>query len=130
MIEPMPTEIVIETEDRPGVLAQIGELFGELEINIFAAAAFTHGGKGILHFVVDDVDRARGALEQAGHRISTTREVLNASLDDRPGELGKFARKLADAGVNITSFYTAGSSGGDTEIILAVDDVDAARGQL
>jgi hypothetical protein len=126
----VPTEIVVETEDRPGVLAQIGEMFGEIEINILAVAAFTHEGKGILHFVVDDAGRAQGSLEAAGFKVMTVREVLNASLDDRPGEIGRFARKLADAGVNITSFYTAGSGMGDTEIILAVDNVEAAKGRI
>ncbi len=126
----MPTEIVVESEDRPGILAQIGEMFGEIEINILAAAAFTHEGKGVLHFVVDDSDRAQGSLEAAGYKVLTVREVLNTTLDDRPGELGRFARKLADAGVNITSSYTSGSAIGDTEIILAVDNVEAARGRL
>lgn len=126
----MPTEIVVESEDRPGILAQIGEMFGEIEINILAAAAFTHEGKGIIHFVVDDADRAQGSLEQAGYKVMTVREVLNVSVDDRPGELGRFARKLADAGVNITSFYTAGSGMGDTELILAVDNVEAAKGRI
>lgn len=59
------------------------------------------------------------------------REVLGVSLDNRPGELGRFARSLAEAGINITSFYTAGeTASGDAEIIIAVDNVEAARGRL
>ncbi len=42
----MPTEIVIEAEDQPGMMAAIGELFGEASVNITAAAAFTHDGRG------------------------------------------------------------------------------------
>ena len=123
----MPTDIVIETQDRPGVIAMIGELFGEARVNIRAAAAFTHEGRGYLHFVVDDPDRALAALKRDGWRVVHSQEVLAVSLDDRPGELGRYARRLADAGLNITTLYTGASNAGDLEIIVAVDDVEAAR---
>jgi hypothetical protein len=123
----VPTDIVIETQDRPGVIAMIGELFGEARVNIRAAAAFTHEGRGYLHFVVDDPDRALAALKRDGWRVVHSQEVLAVSLDDRPGELGRYARRLADAGLNITTLYTGASNAGDLEIIVAVDDVEAAR---
>ena len=123
-------EIVVEARDEPGVLAHIGEMFGKVEVNILAAAAFTFNGKGIIHFVVDDADKAIGVLKETKNKVLQVREVLSVSLDDRPGELGRFARRMADAGVNITSFYTAGASGGDAELIIAVDDLEAARDRL
>lgn len=126
----MPTEIVVETADEPGMLAGVGELFGERGVNITAGAAFTHGGRGFLHFVVDDADQGVGILKEAGYEIIQVREVLLVSLDDRPGELGRFARRLSDAGVNITSFYTGGGRAGDKELIIAVDDVETVREQL
>ena len=61
----MPTEIVIEAEDRPGMMASLGELLGEAGVNITAAAAFTHDGRGFLHFVVQEADRAMSALRDA-----------------------------------------------------------------
>lgn len=123
----MPTEIAIETEDRPGVLAEIGELFEQADVNVLAAAAFTHEGRGQLHFVVDDADHAVGTLRQAEYKIFSIHEVLALSLDDSPGELGRLARRLADAGVNILSFYTTGAGPGDKEVIMAVDKVESAR---
>lgn len=124
----MPTELIVAVKDEPGMLASVGELFGEQEINIAAAAAFTHQGKGYLHFVVDDADRAVGVLKENGYEVDEIREVVSVTLDDQPGELGRYARNLANAGVNILSFYTGGSKGGDTEVILAVDDVESVRG--
>ena len=123
----MPTEIVIETKDRPGVIAEIGELFGKQRINIRAAAAFTHEGSGFLHFVVDDADSAIPALKQAGWDVVRRSEVLAVSLDDRPGELGRYARRLANAGINISALYMAGGQAGDLEVIVAVENVEAAR---
>ncbi|HLF69928.1 MAG TPA: ACT domain-containing protein, partial [Actinomycetota bacterium] len=85
----MPTEIVIVAPDKPGVVATIGEMFGEVGVNIIAGAAFTHAGQGILHFVVDAADRAIHALENAGFQVSQVREVLAVSIEDRPGEIGR-----------------------------------------
>ena len=70
----MPTEIVVETRDRPGGIAEIGELFGNARVNIKAAAAFAHGGQGYLHFVVDNADRALAALKVGGWKVSQARE--------------------------------------------------------
>ena len=123
----MPTEIVIEAEDRPGMMASLGELLGEAGVNITAAAAFTHEGRGFLHFVVQEADRALSALREASWQVVGVQEVLSISLDDRPGELGRFARQLAEAGINITSLYIAGGRAGDKELVVAVDDLHKAR---
>ena len=123
----MPTEIVVETEDRPGVIAEIGELFGQARVNIKAAAAFSQNGSGHLHFVVDNADRALAALKVGGWKVTAKREVLSVSLGDEAGELGRYARRLAEAGVNITALYTAGERAGERELIVAVDDLAAAR---
>ncbi|HKW71134.1 MAG TPA: ACT domain-containing protein [Candidatus Dormibacteraeota bacterium] len=124
----MPTEIVIETQDRPGVIAAIGELFGQRRINIRAAAAFAHEGRGFLHFVVDDAESAIAALKPAGWNVVQRREVLAVSLDDQPGELGRYARRLANAGINISALYMAAGQAGDLEVIVAVENLEAARG--
>lgn len=123
----MPTEIVVEAEDQPGMMAAIGELFGTAGVNITAAAAFTHDGRGFFHFVVEEADKAMAALRDGGWQVVGVQEVLSVSLDDRPGELGRFARKLADSGINITSLYIAGGRAGDKELVVAVDDLHRAR---
>jgi len=125
----MPTEIVVEAEDRPGAVAAVGELLGDAHVNITAAAAFTYEWMGFLHFVVKEADRAMTALKEGGWHVVRVQEVMSVSLDDRPGELGRFARRLADSGINITSFYIAGGRrGGDKELIVAVDDLKRVRG--
>jgi hypothetical protein len=123
----VPTEIVVETADRPGVIAEIGELLGNAKVNIRAAAAIAHGGQGYLHFVVDNADRALSVLKLGGWKVGATREVLAVTIDDEPGELGRYARRLAAAGVSITALYMAGERAGDKELIVAVDDIAAAR---
>jgi hypothetical protein len=123
----MLEEVTIVVEDRPGVLAEIGELLGTAGVNIETLSASAHSGRGYVHLVVDDGDEAGEALKANGFDVQGTRQVLTATLDDRPGELGRYCRKLADAGITISSVYVARRGGGETELIFCVDDLDSAQ---
>ncbi|MGH9194301.1 MAG: ACT domain-containing protein [Acidimicrobiia bacterium] len=118
------TEIVIEVPDRPGVLASIGEILGDAKVNIVAAAAFTAKGTGILHLVVDESQDALAALKKKKIPVAKVREVYAVSIEDRPGELGRFARRLADRGSNISALYLAGERFGDKELIVAIEEIE------
>lgn len=125
----MLEEIIVSVEDdRPGVLAEIGELLGRNEVNIETLAASTHFGKGIVHLIVDDGEDAGEALKSNGFSVISSRPVMSATLDDRPGEFGRYCRRLSDAGIDISAVYLAKRAGGETELIFAVDDLDAASG--
>ena len=123
----MLEEIIVVVDDRPGILAEIGELLGRSQVNIETLCASTHNGQGVIHLVVDDGDDAAEALTANGFKVEDTRPVLTATLDDRPGELGRYCRRLTDAGVVISAAYVAKRGGGETELIFAVDDLNAAR---
>ena len=66
---------------------------------------------------------ARSALKAAGISVTSEREVLVVDAKDRPGELGRVSRKLADAGVNIQLFYI--STG--MKFVIGVDDAKKAK---
>ena len=121
------TEIILQVEDKPGTLASIGEVLGDASVNILAAAVFTRGGKGVVHLVVDEAGPAESALKGAGVDVSEVRDVYSVTLEDRPGELGRWARSLADAGVNISTLYVGGERAGEKELIVAVDDTPKGR---
>ena len=123
----MLEEIIVVADERPGVLAEIGELLGDAGVNIETLSAFNSDGTGVVHLVVDDGDDAGEILAQNGFKVEGTRAVLTATLDDRPGELGRYCRRLASQGVGISAAYVAKRGGGETELIFAVDDIDAAR---
>jgi hypothetical protein len=123
----MLEEIIVVADERPGVLAEIGELLGDAGVNIETISAFNSDGTGVVHLVVDDGDDAGEILAQNGFKVEGTRAVLTATLDDRPGELGRYCRRLASQGVGISAAYVAKRGGGETELIFAVDDLEAAR---
>ena len=121
------TEIVVEVEDRPGMLASIGEVLGGADVNIIAAAVFTQSGRGIIHLVVDDSSSALRALGDARVDVKDVQDVYSVTLEDRPGELGRYARSLSDHGVNISTLYVAGERGGEKELIVSVENSKEPR---
>jgi hypothetical protein len=123
----MLEEIIVTADDRPGVLADIGELLGRANVNIETLTANTYNGLGVIHLVVDDGEEAGQLLRSNGFKVEGTRPVLTATLEDQPGELGRYCRRLARSGITISAAYVARRGGGETEMIFAVDDVEAAK---
>lgn len=119
----MPWDITTEIENRPGTLAEIGEALGRAGVNIEGICGFPCEGVGVIHVLVDDPDPAVSALESAGVKVRGSREVLVATIEDRPGAFGELARRFADAGINIDLVYLINLP----EVVLGVDDIEAGR---
>ena len=122
----MAYDITVLIDDLPGALAQVGEKLGESGINIDGYCSSTVGIKTQLHVLVQDAEAARSALEAGGIQVLQEREVLTVDMADSPGELGKVARRIADAGINIDMVYM----GTDSRLVVAVYDLDSARQAL
>jgi hypothetical protein len=125
----MATDLTVILEDRPGELARLGEVTGQVGVNILGMCALTGEGRGYIHLLVADekADTTRTALEDAGMGVADAREVLVVDIEDRPGTLGEMARRFADASVNIELAYT---TFGGVRLVVATDDLDAARAAL
>ncbi len=119
-------QITILVEDRPGALADICEAFGRSGVNIKAISAEGLGEAGVIRIVTEDVNTAKRALDREGfsHRVA---EIVSIRLPDKPGELGKVTRRLADEEINIQYIYILGREKGVTDIALRVGDVENAR---
>lgn len=102
----------------------MGETLGRAGVSIEGGGAWVVNGRGVAHFLVHDGDAARRALEAAGIRVVAVRDVVVQRLkQDEPGQLGKLARRMVEAGVNIEVLY----SDHDHQLILVVDDVEKGR---
>jgi hypothetical protein len=122
----MLEEIVLTVEDRPGILAELGELLGGAGVNIETLSASSFDGRGVIHLVVDDGEDAGELLASKGFRVEMSRPVLTTTLDDRPGELGRYCKRLSDQGVQISAAYVVKRGQGETELLFAVDDLETA----
>jgi hypothetical protein len=123
---PRAKQLTIRVPDRPGTLGEIATALGEKKINIEAIAAATQGGTGLVMMVVDKTAAARKVFAQRGWE-ATEEEVLEVTLPDSPGALGRLASRLGQAGVNIRYIY-AGSAGSARKLnaYLGVSDLKAA----
>jgi hypothetical protein len=119
-------DLTVILEDRPGTLAEMGEALGEAGINIDGFCGVVVEGKGLMHILVQDSEKARQVLKASNIEITGELDVLVVEGEDRPGVLGNIARRLADAGVNIQLAYLATS----TRVVLGVDDLEKARSIL
>jgi hypothetical protein len=111
-------DLTVWLDDRPGALAELGEVLGAAGISIEGGGVFACQGQAIAHFLVADGNHASQALATAGF-TATPRLVLVRQLhQDQPGQLGAIARRIADAGINIEVMY----SDHDHHLVLVVDD--------
>lgn len=119
----MAGNLQVLLEDRPGTLAEVGEILGKAGVSIDGLCGFPSEGRGVLNILVEDPAAARRALEGSGVAVKGQREVLVLEVDDQPGEFGKLCRRISDAGVNIDLCYVASNS----RLVLGADDLDKAR---
>ncbi len=105
-------DLRIILEDVPGALAALGEALGEAGINVEGGYAVTSGGVAEAHILVENAEAVRAVLESAGCPADDQREVIAIYVSgvDRPGVLGRYARRIAEAGVNIERTYIASGS--------------------
>jgi hypothetical protein len=117
-------------DDRPGMLGQVADALGEKGISIRAFMATVMDGKGFIRVVVDRPALARRVF--AAHGWKTTEdEVIEVTVPDRPGALGRVADQLGEAGVNIQYAYVGtAKSASRVNLYLAVPDVKAAAKAL
>jgi hypothetical protein len=117
-------DVEIRLEHRPGALADVGEAFGAGGVSIEGGGVFVVGGVGIAHFLVADGEAARRALASRGVAVHAVRDVVVQRLDQAtPGQVGKLARRMAEASVNIEVMYSDHAQ----QLVLVVDDAEAAR---
>jgi hypothetical protein len=120
-------DLTVQLEDRPGTLADLAEALGNAGINIEGIAAFAvHGVGGLVHLLVQDGAAAKAALEAAGVGIELEADAVVMDVKDEPGELGRIARRIGDAGANLTAGYLATHN----RLVLLSDDAGKVRAAL
>lgn len=117
----MATDLAVSVADQPGGLADVGEALGNAGINIEGLCGVGLGDRGVIHILVEDGAAARAVLEGAGLNVESEAEAIVSAIpgDVRtPGTLGKMARAVAEAGVNMRAVYLAT----DNRAVAVTDD--------
>jgi hypothetical protein len=117
-------DIAIHLQDKPGALAEMGETLGSAGVSLEGGGVFVHDGKGVAHFLIEDAEKAKQALETKGIEVAAIHDVLIQKLkQDVPGQLGKICRLMAKNNINILVQYSDHSN----QLILVVDDHEKGK---
>jgi hypothetical protein len=125
-------QVSIFLENRSGGLADVVDVLAQNAIDIKALSLADMADFGVLRLIVDDPERTRRILKEAGFTVDKTR-VVAVEVPDRPGGLGDTLRALRRSGINIEYLYSAARKSGDRAIIIFRFDeigraMDALRG--
>jgi hypothetical protein len=114
-------QFCIGLENRPGMLARLCEVFKGRNVNIEALCVTDDTDCVWVNVIASPAETAEQVLVEGGFRFFSER-VVTLQLDNAPGELGRVAAKLADAGVNINYVYGAGAEGHPCNLVLNVSN--------
>ena len=76
-----------------GILAEIASLLGQNGVNMESITAETFPDGAIIRLITKDSNTASKLLKQAEYNVMES-DVLVLEIMDRPGELGKIAKKM------------------------------------
>ena len=110
-------QLTVSLENRPGALAQMAQVLADAKVNVVALLGSTAGTQGSAQVVVDQISKAKKALDKA--EISYTEGTLEQfELNNKPGVLAEVAGKLAKKVINIDSAYGAMPKGARKGVLL------------
>ena len=119
----MVTDLAVRLLNQPGTLLRASEALGRAGINIEGACGYVCDGQGVFHVLVEDAERARRALIDAGLEVQTERRVVTTSVENKPGSAAVVLARVAAATLNIDLLYMTH----DGRLVLGGDDVPAIR---
>lgn len=117
-------DLEIILENIPGTLSLLGETLGKHKISLEGGGVFYNGSYSIAHFLVNEPERAKEALEEVNIKVVNIHDVIIQKLrQDIPGQLGLFCKKIADGQVNILTQYSDHAN----QLILVVDNYEKGK---
>jgi hypothetical protein len=117
------TDLTVGLVNQPGTLLRASDALARAGLNIEGACGYVCEGQGVFHVLVEEAERARRALLDAGLEIQEERQVVVTPIENRPGSASAVLRRVAEAGANVDLLYTTP----DGRLVLGGDDLHAIR---
>ncbi len=97
-------QISVFLENKAGRLAEVARILGEAGVNIRALSLADTTDFGILRLIVNDRQKAKQVLKDAGFTVGIT-EVIAVEVSDEPGGLARILVPLSENGINVEYMY-------------------------
>jgi hypothetical protein len=119
-------QLAVFLENKSGRLAAITKILSDNGINIRALSVADTADFGILRVIVDQTDKAKQVLKNAGFTVGLT-DVVAVEVADKPGGLSEVLAVLTQVEINVEYMYAfVEKSGQNAVIIFRFDDADTA----
>jgi hypothetical protein len=119
-------QISLFLENKPGHLSAICRTLADAKINIVTLSLADTQQFGIVRLIVEEWKRAQTILETAGYVVNV-RDVVAATVCDKPGGMAKLLDVIQEAGVNIEYMYAfANRRGEEAILVFRFDDPEKA----
>jgi hypothetical protein len=120
-------EIRFTMPNKVGLLSEVTTAIARAKINITAICAYGMGNTAYFMLTTNSNTKAKRALAPLGVVIEE-RDVVEIEVPDKPGELQKIAKKIAEVGIDIEYMYATASSGkAETCIFMTADNPKAIK---
>ena len=120
-------QLSVFLENKPGRLCAATDTLAKEGINISALTLADTSEFGILRLIVDQPDRARDVLMDAGIVVRIS-DVLAIAMDDAPGGAVGILHLLSSAGLNVEYIYACvGKQSGKAIMVVRTDDIELAE---
>jgi len=118
-------QLSVFLENKSGRLAEIANILSGAGVNIRAATLADTSDFGVVRLIVDDEDKALGALHEKGITAVKT-EVIVVETSDKPGGLSSVLNVIGQKSLNVEYLYSLGTRGDKAYIALRFDESDKA----
>jgi hypothetical protein len=114
-------EISFTMQNKVGLLWEVTAAIAGAKVNITAICAYGMENTAYFMLTTDSNAKAKKALASLGVGMEE-KDVVEVEVPDKPGELQKVAKKVADAGIDIEYMYATASSGKTETCIFMTSD--------
>ena len=109
-----------------GLLSEVSALITAAKINIEAICAYEMSEQGFFMMMTDNHIKTKKILSQMGAEVSVD-DIISVELPNKIGELQKVAKKISDAGIDISYIYGSPVKGKMTLILKTANDKKALK---
>ena len=109
-----------------GLLYEVSSLITAAHINIEGICAYAMEEQGYFMLLTDNQTKAKKILAHMGAEVQTE-DVIMIMMPNKIGELQKAAKKISDAGIDITYIYGSPNKGKMTLVLKTANDRKALK---